>query len=112
MVHATLESYERKGLIRPHRMISDLGNRRDVFIRRQAWNEVIELKDEPDMLPAVEGQATVIELGEVEILEEDRAAGGRVEPSHDVQERRLAAGFRMWAGMRIRLPTKHHLKKM
>ena len=61
-------------------MISDLGNRRDVFIRRQTWNEVIELKDEPDMLPAVEGQATVIELGEVEILEEDRAAGSGVEP--------------------------------
>src|SRR5215469_3945127 len=91
MVHAALESHEREGLIRAHRMIGDLGNHRDVFVRCQAWNEVIELKNESDMLPTVKRQATVVELGEVEIIEENGTAGCRVEPSHDVQERRLAA---------------------
>jgi hypothetical protein len=43
-------------------------------------------------------EVTVVELGEVEILKADHAGGGMVEPSEDVEERRLA---------RTRWPQEH-----
>jgi hypothetical protein len=36
-------------------MLDELGNERDIFTRRKAWNEVVELEDETDVGASIRG---------------------------------------------------------
>src|SRR5205823_1563657 len=58
---------------------------------RQAGNEVVELKDETDVQPAIARQGRVVRRVQQRALIADRPAAGHVEPAEDVQERRFAA---------------------
>ena len=44
MIHPVLEADERERFVRLHRMLRDLGDERDVFVGRQARNQVVELE--------------------------------------------------------------------
>ena len=59
--------------------------------RGEARDEVVELKDEADVLAAEAGERGVVGGGEVVIAVADLAAGRHVEAAEDVQQGRLAA---------------------
>ena len=46
-------------------MRGDVGHQRHVFAGRQAGNQIVELKHEPDVLAAIAGQRRIVELGEL-----------------------------------------------
>ena len=47
-------------LFRRHRLLDDLGDQRHVLAGRQAGNQVVELKDETDVRPAVVGERRLV----------------------------------------------------
>src|SRR5215470_4305530 len=95
MVSAVVQADERQGLVWTHWLVRDLSYQRDVLISGEARDQIVELEDEPDMLPAIGGERAVIEPGQFEVLEEDAAAGRLIEAADDVQERRFSAA--RWA---------------
>jgi hypothetical protein len=50
-------------------MVRDLGYERDIFVGRQAWDQVVELKYEPYGLAAIPGEAALIEAGKLNTFE-------------------------------------------
>ena len=94
VAHAVLQSDERQRLLGAHGVLGDLGDESDIFARRQARYEIVELKHEAHVFPAVGREAAIVEPGQLQFIEEEMAAGRAIESSHDVQERRLSASRR------------------
>ena len=69
----------------------DFGDQRHVLPRRQAGNQVVELKHEAHVVAAIARQRRVVEFGELLAAVEHRAAGGHVEPAQNIEQRALAA---------------------
>jgi hypothetical protein len=61
MTHAALQTHDRKGLVGMHGIVCDFSDQRDIFIGREARDQVVELENETDVPPAVVGQRPVIE---------------------------------------------------
>src|SRR5215211_5743881 len=70
MVHSRLEADHGESVRWSHRVLGDLGDKRDVLSGGEARDRVIELEYEPDVPAPVGGQPTVTESGELLILEE------------------------------------------
>ena len=94
MVHARFEPDQCQGLLRAHRPLGNLRDERHVLLRRKARDQIVELKHKAHVAPAIGRETAVIEPGQLQISEEQVPAGGVIEPSHDVQQRRLAAAGR------------------
>jgi hypothetical protein len=77
----------------------DVGDELDVLPRRQAGDQVVELKDEADVAAPEAGEHAVGGAAELEVAKAERAAGGHVQPTQDVEKRRLAGA---------RGPEQHH----
>src|SRR5215470_19777745 len=103
MVSAVVQADERQGLVWTHWLVRDLSYQRDVLISGEARDQIVELEDKPDMLPAIGGERAVIEPGQFEVLEEDAAAGRLIEAAHDIEKRRLPAA--RWAKQHDDLAT-------
>jgi len=91
VLHPSFETNHRKGLVRPHRMLGNLGHQRDVFIRGQTGDQVIELEHETDVAASIASQSTVVQICQLEVPEKHLAAGGMIEATHNIQESRLPA---------------------
>ncbi len=94
MLHPCPKSDERKRLFGRQRMVGDIRDKRDVFVGREAWHQIVELKHEPHMLSAVGREPLIIERCQFHVFEIDMAACRVVETTHDVEQRRLAAARR------------------
>src|SRR5512139_1091807 len=91
MIDPALEADARKSFVRPHRFVRDLSHERDIFISRQARNQVVELKYKPDRLAAICREVALIKACQLQTFEKQMAAGSSVESSHDVEECRFPA---------------------
>src|SRR5918996_796817 len=69
-----------------HVPASDVEGKGDVLGGRERGNEVVGLEDEADSIPPQQGEPFVVERGEVDLADEDRARGGPVEAGQAVQE--------------------------
>src|SRR5690606_6977969 len=74
-----------------HRIPGDLGHERDVLTRGQAWNQVIELEHETNMVPPVTRQFRIGCRRQILIPIMHRAPRWNVEPPENVEQRRLSA---------------------
>src|SRR5580765_8263701 len=91
MIYPALEADERERFARPHRMFRDFSHERHIFVGRQAWNQVVELKYEPYRLATIGSEAALIEAGQLETFEKQMAAACTIETAHNVEERRFSA---------------------
>ena len=91
MIDAVAKAYESKRLFRRDGIQGGLGYQRDVFLRRQAGDQVVELKHETDMIASIGGKGRVVELSQLFLLEENMPLAGRVETANDVQQGGLFA---------------------
>ena len=66
----------------------------DVLGDRQVGHEVVELEDETELAAAVFHQIVRLEAGDGRVAHADRARIGRLQPAHDVEERRFARARR------------------
>src|SRR5690606_35802776 len=61
-----------------------------VLAGRQAWDQIVELKDETDMLAAKQRQCMIIERGERLAFEPHLTGRGTVQTAQNVQQCRFA----------------------
>jgi hypothetical protein len=94
VLHPGLEPDQRKSLLRTHRPLGDLRHQGDVLSGREARDQIVELEHEAHVAPAIGRKTGVAEAGQLQVAEEQAAARGMIEPTHDVQERGLAAAGR------------------
>ena len=79
----------------------------DVLFGGEHRQQVEELEDKADVLPAQARQLAVVERGDLGAGDLDRALGRLVEPGEDVHERRLAGARRAHHGDELaRLDTE------
>ena len=72
----------------------ELQRQEDVLARVEDRQQVEELEDEADVVAAQLGELAVVEPGEVDAVDHDRARGRAVEAGEDVHQRRLARARR------------------
>ena len=72
----------------------ELQRQEDVLARVEDRQQVEELKDEADVVAAQLGELAVVEPGEVDAVDHDRARGRAVEAGEDVHQGRLARARR------------------
>ncbi len=104
MIHAIAQPNKRERFFRLHRMRRDLGDERDVLARGQTRDQIVELKDEPDMLTAVTGKRGVVKRGQIMIAKTDAAAGRHIKPAENIEQCDLPLPTGP-AALRIRLRT-------
>jgi hypothetical protein len=68
----------------------DRERKQHVLLGSQDRDQVEELEDEAELVPAQARELGVVETGDVLAVERDRARCGPVEPGEDVHQRRLA----------------------
>jgi hypothetical protein len=85
---------ERQCFFGGHRVGRDVGHQSNVLASSEAWDEIIELEDEPDVLAAILREGAIVCRDEVVIAKPHLPACGRVESAQNVQQRRLAAARR------------------
>ena len=85
----------------------DLHRQEDVLLRGEHRQEVEELEDEADVVPAQGREAGVVEAGDLGVADPDLPAVGVVQPREDVHERRLARARRPHDG---RQPPGRHVE--
>src|ERR687895_436071 len=79
-------------------LAGDREREHDVLLRREDRQEVEELEDEAELVAAQPGQVAVVQLGDLDAVEDDRAARRAVESGEDVHQRRLAGPGRAHDG--------------
>ena len=94
MIHAIVEFDERERFLRRHRVARDLGDQRDVLLRRQARDQVVELEDEADRVAAESGEFVLVGAGQVDPAIGERAGGRHIESAEDVEQRGFSAAGR------------------
>ena len=72
-----------------------------VFFRRQRGDQVIGLEDESDLAPAQQRHVVFAQTGDVFAVQDYLAAGGRVEPGQQAQQRTFAAAGRPHDGGKL-----------
>src|SRR5262245_7522762 len=85
------ESDQPQRLIGGHRTLGDFGHQLDVLQRAQTRNQVVELKNEPDVFAPESRQLAFIRLEQVVVTEAHFDARVDVQPTKNVQQRRFAA---------------------
>src|SRR4030095_13095493 len=75
-------------------MLRNVGHQRDILTRREARDEIIELKHEAHVLAAIARERAIIGGNKVVVAEVDFPTRWGVEPPKDVEERRLATSRR------------------
>jgi hypothetical protein len=64
----------------------NIGNQSHIFTRGETWDEIVKLKDKPDLLPP-EPRAIMITGGrEVEVAEDHATVGWYIETTENVQQ--------------------------
>src|SRR5690625_3481041 len=99
MISPVPQLHQLKCLLRCHRIVGDLRHDRHILQCCQTGNQVVELEDEPDILPAIACQLPVSGLRQIVASVEDTPLRCCVEAAQDVDQRRFAAPGR---------PEKHH----
>jgi len=62
MIHAFFSSNQRQGVLGRHGISRDVSDKGDVLLSREAGDEVVELKDEADMLASIVGELGIGEM--------------------------------------------------
>ena len=83
----------------------DLHRQEDVLLRGEHRQEVEELEDEADVVPAQGREPGVVEAGDLGVADPDLPAVGVVQPREDVHQGRLARARRPHDGRQ--LPGRH-----
>ena len=94
VIETMVEADHPERLLRRHRVLDDLGDERHVLARRQARDQVVELKDESHVRPAILGELRVVRRRQIVILVDDLARGRHVESAEDVEQGGLARSGR------------------
>ena len=94
MVETIRQTDQAERLFRCHRLLDDLGDQRDVLAGRQAGNQVVELKDETDVRPAVLRERRLVGRRQVLLAVHDLPGRRHVEASENVEQGRFAAAGR------------------
>lgn len=90
MVHATGQIDEVERLLGAHRPFRDFRHQLDVLEGGQARDQIIELKDEPDMFAPVAGEGAFADRGQAVVKEPRFPRRWDVEAADKVEEGRLA----------------------
>ena len=85
------------------RPAAQMERQRDIFDTPQAWQQIVKLKDEPDLVAADACQVIIGKTREILPVDEDLAAGRPIEAADQVQQRRLSGSG--WADNRHHLAT-------
>src|SRR5262245_32115851 len=72
-------------------MLGNLGHQRHVFVGGQAWHQIVELENKPDVPAAIACQLPISQRGQLQVFEEQLATRCMIQPSHDVQKGGFAA---------------------
>jgi hypothetical protein len=99
MVHSRFEPDEAESLLRAHRMLGNLGHKRDVLVGREARDQIVELEHETNVLSAIVCEAPILKGRQFQILKEQTTARRAIDAAHYVQQGRFAASRR---------PQQHH----
>jgi hypothetical protein len=94
MIHPLGEPHQVERVGWRHWSISHFGRELDVLAHRQAWDEVVELKDEAHVSAPVCGQGAIVQRRELAVTEPDLSCTRAVEPAQQAQQRRLPAARR------------------
>ena len=86
MSRPVAQSHEGERFRGIHRIPADIGYESNVLESREAGNQVVELKNKPDMIPTVLSERCVSRRCEVVVEKAHRAARGCVQPAEDIQE--------------------------
>jgi hypothetical protein len=85
-----LQADEGERCRRVDRVFAELGSDFDVFKRREIRDQVVELEDKPDVMPAVVDQPAVTERRDLGTVHKDTAGRDGVHPAKQVEQRRLS----------------------
>src|SRR5215831_9690454 len=72
-------------------MVRNLRDQKNIFEGSQAWNEVVELKNEAHVLASIVCKFLIVELRKLDVLEEQRAARRLIKTAHNIEQGRFAA---------------------
>ena len=72
--------------VRVDRVFAELGGDFDVFERREIRDQVVELEDKPDVMPAVVDQPAVIERRDFRTIHKDTSRRDGVHPAKQVEQ--------------------------
>jgi hypothetical protein len=86
MVKPSGEPDERKRFLGLHRMLSNVGDQRDVLPRGEAGDQVVELKHKPHVLSAIASERLLVVLREIVVEIPYGTAGWNVEPAQNIEE--------------------------
>ncbi len=67
MVEPLGQAHKGECLTRVEWFFGDLGHERNILQHREAGNQIVELKHEPDMLAPVAGQIRIVSLSQIMI---------------------------------------------
>ena len=94
MVDSVAQAHQPQRVLGRDWAARNFGDQRDVLARRQAGNEVVELKHEADVLAAKRGEVAVGERGKLDVAEEHPPRRRGVDAAENVEQGRLAAARR------------------
>ena len=86
MVHPRAEADHFQRLLRRHRVPRDAGDERDILAGGEAGDEIVELEDEADAVPAEERERFFLRAVERPALVNEVPGGGHVEAAEDVEQ--------------------------
>lgn len=91
MVGALGQADQREGVAWVETAVGQLGHEGYVFRSAQRRDQIVELKNEPDVFASVRSELRVAGAAEILVLVVDIPGGGHIETADDVQEGGLAA---------------------
>jgi hypothetical protein len=86
MMQSVLESNEGKRLVRAHGVLSDFRDKGDIFKSRKTRNQVVELEDEADVLPAIGRKFSVSQSDQITIPKKEMTARRVIETTYDIEK--------------------------
>src|SRR5689334_19590421 len=89
MTSAILKTDQGERILRTHRTLGDVGHQRHIFDRGEAGNQIVELKNESDVLAAISCEVGIGRSRQVVVQKPYRATGRHIEPAEDVEQSRL-----------------------
>ena len=94
MIQPLAQSHHCQGLIGRHRVGCNIGNDGNVFARRQAGNQVVELEYKAHMLAPEARQPSVSGMRQVFAVVPDMTAAGHVQPAQNIEQGRFPTARR------------------
>ena len=86
MIGAFFQIHHFQCVQRAHRIIRDLGDQLNIFARRQARNQIVKLKNKPDIFASVAGQIGWVTGSQFTVEVMHGTGRGHIQPAKDIQQ--------------------------